>query len=50
MKEFKFSTIQAQAILDMRLQNWLDWNVKKIEDELAEVQKIDQRTRGYFKE
>ncbi len=40
MKEFKFSTIQAQAILDMRLQKLAGLERKKIEDELAEVQKL----------
>jgi DNA gyrase subunit A len=40
MKEFKFSTIQAQAILDMRLQKLAGLERKKIEDELKEVQKL----------
>lgn len=40
MKEFKFSPIQAQAILDMRLQKLAGLERKKIEDELAEVQKL----------
>jgi len=40
MKEFKFSEIQAQAILDMRLQKLAGLERKKIEDELAEVQKL----------
>jgi len=40
MKEFKFSTIQAQAILDMRLQKLAGLERKKIEDELAEVQAL----------
>lgn len=40
MKEFKFSTIQAQAILDMRLQKLAGLERKKIEDELSEVQKL----------
>jgi DNA gyrase subunit A len=38
MKEFKFSTIQAQAILDMRLQKLAGLERKKIEEELKEVQ------------
>lgn len=38
MKEFKFSSIQAQAILDMRLQKLAGLERKKIEDELKEVQ------------
>jgi len=40
MKEFKFSVIQAQAILDLRLQKLAGLERKKIEDELAEVQKL----------
>lgn len=40
MKEFKFSEIQAQAILDMRLQKLAGLERKKIEDELAAVQKL----------
>ena len=40
MKEFKFSDVQAQAILDMRLQKLAGLERKKIEDELAEIQKL----------
>lgn len=40
MKEFKFSPIQAQAILDMRLQKLAGLERKKIEDELKEVQAL----------
>jgi DNA gyrase subunit A len=40
MKEFKFSVIQAQAILDMRLQKLAGLERKKIEDELAAIQKL----------
>ncbi len=40
MKEFKFSAIQAQAILDMRLQKLAGLERKKIEEELKEVQKL----------
>ncbi len=40
MKEFKFSIIQAQAILDMRLQKLAGLERKKIEDELAAIQKL----------
>ncbi len=40
MKEFKFSSIQAQAILDMRLQKLAGLERKKIEDELKEVQAL----------
>ncbi len=40
MREFKFSAIQAQAILDMRLQKLAGLERKKIEDELKEVQSL----------
>jgi DNA gyrase subunit A len=40
MKEFKFSAIQAQAILDMRLQKLAGLERKKIEEELKEVQAL----------
>jgi len=40
MKEFKFSTIQAQAILDMRLQKLAGLERKKIEEELAALQNL----------
>ncbi len=40
MKQFKFSEIQAQAILDMRLQKLAGLERKKIEDELREVQAL----------
>jgi DNA gyrase subunit A len=40
MKEFAFSSIQAQAILDMRLQKLAGLERKKIEDELKEVQAL----------
>jgi len=40
MKEFKFSQIQAQAILDMRLQKLAGLERKKIEDELKEIQTL----------
>jgi DNA gyrase subunit A len=40
MKEFKFSEVQAQAILDMRLQKLAGLERKKIEDELKEVQAL----------
>lgn len=38
MSEFKFSAIQATAILDMRLQKLAGLERKKLEDELHEVQ------------
>lgn len=40
MKKFKFSDIQAQAILDMRLQKLAGLERKAIEDELKEKQRI----------
>ncbi|MCD8508218.1 MAG: DNA gyrase subunit A [Candidatus Pacebacteria bacterium] len=40
IKKFKFSDIQAQAILDMRLQKLAGLERKKIEDELAEMLKL----------
>lgn len=49
MKEFKFSTIQAQAILDMRLQKLAGLERKKIEDELAEVQKLIKELEAILK-
>ncbi len=49
MKEFKFSDIQAQAILDMRLQKLAGLERKKIEDELAEVQKLIKSLEAILK-
>ena len=49
MKEFKFSAIQAQAILDMRLQKLAGLERKKIEDELAEVQKLIKELQSILK-
>ncbi|MEK7634935.1 MAG: DNA gyrase subunit A [Patescibacteria group bacterium] len=40
MKVFKFSELQANAILEMRLQKLAGLERKKIEDELMEVQKL----------
>lgn len=40
MKEFKFSELQANAILEMRLQKLAGLERKKIEDELSEVQAL----------
>ncbi len=40
MKTFKFSEIQANAILEMKLQKLAGLERKKIEDELAEVQAL----------
>ncbi len=49
MKEFKFSAIQAQAILDMRLQKLAGLERKKIEEELAEVQKLIKALEAILK-
>jgi len=49
MKEFKFSIIQAQAILDMRLQKLAGLERKKIEDELAEIQALVKRLEAILK-
>jgi len=49
MKEFKFSVIQAQAILDMRLQKLAGLERKKIEDELKEVQKLIKELEAILK-
>ncbi len=49
MKEFKFSTIQAQAILDMRLQKLAGLERKKIEDELSEIQKLIKELEAILK-
>ncbi|KND48842.1 MAG: DNA gyrase, A subunit [Parcubacteria bacterium C7867-005] len=40
MKEFKFSDLQASAILEMRLQKLAGLERKKIEEELKEVQSL----------
>ena len=49
MKEFKFSAIQAQAILDMRLQKLAGLERKKIEDELKEVQALIKELEAILK-
>ena len=40
MKEFKFSTIQAQAILDMRLQKLTGLEIDKVKADYDELQKL----------
>jgi DNA gyrase subunit A len=40
MKKFKFSSLQTQAILEMKLQNLAGLERKKIEDELKEKRKL----------
>lgn len=49
VKAFKFSDIQAQAILDMRLQKLAGLERKKIEDELTEVQKLIKQLESILK-
>lgn len=49
MKKFKFSEIQAQAILDMRLQKLAGLERKKLEDELKEVKKLIAYLKGLLK-
>ena len=46
MKRFKFSDIQAKAILDMRLQRLTGLERKKIEDEYKEILKLIERLTG----
>lgn len=40
VKKFKFSDLQAQAILEMRLSRLANLERKKVEDELAEIQAL----------
>jgi DNA gyrase subunit A len=49
MKTFKFSEIQANAILDMRLQKLAGLERKKIEDELREVQALIEELTALLK-
>jgi DNA gyrase subunit A len=49
MKEFKFSIVQAQAILDMRLQKLAGLERKKIEEELKELQKLISELEAILK-
>ena len=49
MKTFKFSEVQAQAILDMRLQKLAGLERKKIEDELAQIQKLIKELEAILK-
>jgi DNA gyrase subunit A len=46
MKEFRFSELQANAILEMRLQKLAGLERQKIEDELFEVQKLITELEG----
>jgi DNA gyrase subunit A len=49
MQKFKFSEIQANAILEMRLQRLSGLERKKIEDELAEVQALIEELTALLK-
>ncbi len=49
MKAFKFSELQANAILDMRLQKLAGLERKKIEDELKEVQALIEELTALLK-
>jgi DNA gyrase subunit A len=49
MAKFKFSELQANAILEMRLQKLAGLERKKIEDELAEVQALIEELRALLK-
>lgn len=49
MKTFKFSEIQATAILEMKLQKLASLERKKIEDELKELQKIIKELAALLK-
>ncbi|HTK33136.1 MAG TPA: DNA gyrase subunit A [Candidatus Paceibacterota bacterium] len=46
IKKFKFSDLQAQAILDMRLVKLAGLERKKVLDELAEVQALIEELKG----
>lgn len=49
MKKFKFSELQANAILDMRLQKLAGLERQKIEDELKEVQAFIEECEALLK-
>ena len=49
MKKYKFSDIQADAILDMRLQKLAGLERKKVEDELKEIQKLIKELEAILK-
>ena len=49
MTKFKFSDLQAQAILDLRLQRLAALERQKIEDELKEVQALIEELRALLK-
>ncbi len=49
IKKFKFSVLQAKAILEMRLSRLANLERKKIEDELAEIQKLIEELTSLLK-
>ncbi len=49
MKKFKFSDLQATAILEMRLQKLANLERKKIEEELKELQKLIKELEALLK-
>ncbi len=49
MKKFKFSDLQATAILEMRLQKLAGLERKKIEDELKEIQALIKELQSILK-
>ncbi len=49
MKKFKFSEIQATAILEMKLQKLANLERKKIEDELKQIQKLIKELESLLK-
>lgn len=49
MKTFKFSDLQATAILEMKLQKLAGLERKKIEDELMEIQKLIKELEALLK-
>ena len=49
IKKFKFSVLQAKAILEMRLSRLANLERKKVEDELAEVQKFIEEMTALLK-
>ncbi|MBV9159918.1 MAG: DNA topoisomerase 4 subunit A, partial [Candidatus Kaiserbacteria bacterium] len=49
MSKFKFSELQANAILDMRLQKLAGLERKKIEDELKQIQALIEELRALLK-
>lgn len=49
MQKFELSTIQAQAILDMRLARLAALEVEKLEEELKQLQKLISKLKGILR-